>query len=307
MKLNGNTELIEAMSLFSTATIRQAMQAIDQGTMGTALLIDKTTGQFTGLVTDGDIRRALLKGCGLESPVAEVPRPASKTATIGMSVSEITGLFSSPVRVLPILDKAGKVADLAIFDKRIRLPVAEPCLGDKELAYVTECVLTGWVSSAGKFVTRFEEMVAEACQVKYAIATSSGTTALHLALLALDIGPGDEVIVPTLTFIATANAVTYTGATPIFIDSEPETWTLSLESLKKAITTKTKAIIPVHLYGHPVDMDPVLDIARRHGLAVIEDAAEAQGACYKTRPVGGLGDIGIFSFYGNKKIGRAHV
>jgi len=238
----------------------------------------------------------------LESNISTIPRPESKTGHITISSEQITSLFSEPVRVIPLLDDAGKVADLALFDKRVRLPVAEPSLGEKELSYVTECVLTGWVSSAGKFVTRFEEMFAEFCNTKYAIATSNGTTALHLAVLALDIGVGDEVIVPTLSFIATANAVTYTGAKPVFVDSEWETWNIDPNLIEQAITPKTKAIIPVHLYGHPANMDLILDIAKRHNLAVIEDAAEAHGAKYKGHPVGGIGEIGVFSFYGNKII-----
>jgi len=173
-------------------------------------------------------------------------------------------------------------------------------MGEKELEYVSECILTGWVSSAGKFVRQFEEMFASFCGAKYAIATSNGTTALHLAILALDIGPGDEVIVPTLTFIASANSVRYTGATPIFVDSDPYTWNIDPELVEAAITPSTKAIMPVHLYGHPADMDPILEIARRYELAVIEDAAEAHGALYKGIRVGSLGDIGCFSFYGNK-------
>ncbi|WP_232503172.1 MULTISPECIES: CBS domain-containing protein [unclassified Synechocystis] len=146
------------MSLLANSTIRQTMQAIDQGGLGTALLIDPDTEYFVGLVTDGDIRRALLKGLGLESPISQVSRPASITARLGMTPSEIAALFSQPVRIVPLLDDQGKVADIAIFDKRIRLPVAEPSLGEKELAYVNECMLTGWVSSAGKFVTRFEDL-----------------------------------------------------------------------------------------------------------------------------------------------------
>jgi perosamine synthetase len=295
-------ERIEAMSLPATATIRQAMQAINQGALGLALLIEPKTKRFVGLVTDGDIRRALINGHGLESPVSVVPRPEPKTAHAGMSADQVAALFSDPVRVVPLLNEAGQVVDLAVFDRRVRLPVAEPSLGEKELLYVTECVLTGWVSSAGKFVVRFEEMFAEFCGTRYAIATSNGTTALHLALLALDIGPGDEVIVPTLTFIATANAVTYTGACPVFVDSEPDTWNIDPNLIEEAITSRTKAIIPVHLYGHPANMDPILEIAARYGLAVIEDAAEAHGARYKGRRVGGIGDIGAFSFYGNKII-----
>jgi perosamine synthetase len=295
-------ERIEAMSLPTTGTIRQAMRAINRGALGLALLIEPETKRFVGLVTDGDIRRALINGHGLESPVSIVPRPEPKTARVGMSAEQVAALFSDPVRVVPLLNEAGQVADLAVFDQRMHLPVAEPSLGEKELLYVSECVLTGWISSAGKFVARFEEMFAEFCGTRCAIATSNGTTALHLALLVLDIGPGDEVIVPTLTFIATANAVTYTGARPVFVDSEPETWNIDPNLIEEAITSRTKAIIPVHLYGHPANMDPILEIAAHYGLAVVEDAAEAHGACYKGRRVGGIGDIGTFSFYGNKII-----
>jgi perosamine synthetase len=293
---------IEAMSLSAGGTIRQAMQAINQGALGLSLLIDPETKLFVGVVTDGDIRRALLSGHGLESPVANVPRPESKVAHCGMSLDQVANLFSDPVRVVPLLNDRGEVADLAVLDRRMYLPVAEPMLGEKELLYVTECVLTGWVSSAGKFVTRFEQMFAEFCGTDHAIAVSNGTTALHVSLLSLGIGLGDEVIVPTLTFIATANAVTYTGARPVFVDSEINTWNIDPDKIEEAITPRTKAIIPVHLYGHPADMDRILDIASKHGLAVIEDAAEAHGACYKGRKVGGFGDIGIFSFFGNKII-----
>ena len=300
MKSYTHQDQINAMSLPANSTIRQTMQAIDQGGLGTALLIDPDTEYFVGLVTDGDIRRALLKGLGLESPISQVSRPASKTARLGMTPTEVAALFSQPVRIVPLLDDQGKVADIAIFDKRIRLPVAEPSLSAKELAYVNECVLTGWVSSAGKFVTRFEESFAAFCGTKYAITASSGTTALHLALLALNIGTGDEVIVPTLSFIATANAVTYTGAKPVFVDSEWETWNINPDLIEAAITPRTKAIMPVHLYGHPAKMDKILDIAQSYHLAVIEDAAEAHGATYQGKTVGSLGDLGVFSFYGNK-------
>jgi perosamine synthetase len=160
--------------------------------------------------------------------------------------------------------------------------------------------VSGWISSAGTFVNRFEELFADFCGTRHAIAAGNGTQALHLALLALDIGPGDEVIVPTLTFIATANAVTYTGARAVPVDSEPVTWNVDPAQVEAAITPRTKAILPVHLYGHPADLDPILALAERHGLAVIEDAAEAHGATYKGRPVGGIGELGVFSFYGNK-------
>ena len=182
------------------------------------------------------------------------------------------------------------------------IPVSEPLLAGNELAYVSECIRSGWVSSLGKYILEFERQFAQFCGVKYGIAVSNGTTALHLALVSLGIGPGDEVIVPTLTFIATANAVRYTGATPIFADSEPRTWNIDPAEVARCITPRTKAIIPVHVYGHPVEMQPVLDLAARHNLWVIEDAAEAHGARYMGKRVGSLGKIGVFSFYGNKII-----
>lgn len=182
------------------------------------------------------------------------------------------------------------------------IPLTEPLLNGRELEYVTECIQTNWVSSLGRFVTQFEKDFAAFCHCSHGIAVSNGTVALHLALAALRIGPGDEVIVPTLTFVATANAVRYTGATPVLVDSDPYTWNLDPAAVAAAVTHRTRAIIPVHIYGHPADMDPLLDIARRHNLWVIEDAAEAHGAEYKGQRVGGLGHFGCFSFYGNKII-----
>jgi perosamine synthetase len=293
-------ERIDAVSVPADGTIRDAMRAIDRGALGLAVLVEPDTGVFAGLVTDGDIRRALLRGSGLDTPVADTPRPEPKVARVGMSMDAIAALFSGPVRVVPLLDEADRVTDLAVFDTRARLPVAAPSLGERELLYVAECVLTGWVSSGGAFVTRFEQMFAEFCGTRHALAASNGTAALHLALLALGVGPGDEVIVPSFTFVATANAVTYTGASPVFVDSDRETWTIDPALAAEAVTARTKAIVPVHVYGHPADMDPIMELAARHGLAVVEDAAEAHGARYKGRPVGGIGDIGIFSFYGNK-------
>ncbi len=182
------------------------------------------------------------------------------------------------------------------------IPVAAPVLNGNEKAYVADCLDSTWISSSGKYLERFESAFAEFCGARHAAACCNGTVALHLALMALGVGPGDEVIVPTLTFVATANAVAYCGARPVFVDSEPETWNMDPALVEEKITNHTKGIVVVHLYGHPVDMDPVLSIARRHGLFVIEDAAEAQGALYKGRKVGSIGDIATFSFYGNKII-----
>jgi len=194
--------------------------------------------------------------------------------------------------------------ELAVVNEggRRRIPVSAPSFVGNERAYVLDCMDSGWVSSAGKYVDRFEEAFAEFCGVRHAVACCNGTAALHVSLLALGVGPGDEVIVPTLTFVATANAVTYCGARPVFADSEPETWNLDPAHVASKITPRTKGIIAVHLYGHPAEVDALRALASRHGLFLLEDAAEAHGALYRGRRVGSLGDLAAFSFYGNKII-----
>jgi perosamine synthetase len=182
------------------------------------------------------------------------------------------------------------------------IPIAEPSFEGKELEYVTDCVRSGWVSSLGTYVKRFEQEFAAYCGVRYGVATHNGTVALHLVLAALGIGPGDEVILPSLTFVATANAVAYTGARPVFVDSEPDTWNIDPAAAARAVTPRTRAIIAVHLYGHPADMDSLRTLADRHGLTLVEDAAEAHGARYKGRRAGSLSDVAVFSFFGNKII-----
>ena len=189
-----------------------------------------------------------------------------------------------------------------INKKKRFIPVCEPYLCGNELKYVTRCVKEGWISSIGKYVEEFERKFAKACGAKYAVACSNGTTALHLALATLGIGPGDEVIIPAFTMIASGNAVTYTGARFKLVDSEMATWNMDISQIEKAITKRTKAIMPVHTYGHPVDMDKILKIARKHKLYVVEDAAEAHGALYKGRKIGSIGDFSCFSFYANKII-----
>lgn len=184
----------------------------------------------------------------------------------------------------------------------MKIPIAEPYLGEEELENVIEAVKSGWISSKGKFIEEFEENFARYCGVKYGVATSNGTVALHLALKALGIKKGDEVIVPELTFVATANVVTYCNAKPVFVDSHPQYWCIDPDKIEDKITPKTKAIIPVHLYGHPCDMNAIMDIAKDYNLYLVEDAAEAHGAEYKGKRVGSFGDINCFSFYGNKII-----
>ena len=191
------------------------------------------------------------------------------------------------------------------------IPVNDPLFSGRELEYVAECVQTGWVSSSGRFIQEFEEQWASYCGRRYGIAVSSGTAALQLAVACLGLEPGDEVIMPTFTIISCPLAVIYNGGTPVLVDSDPRTWCMDVHQAKAKITSRTRAIMPVHIYGHPVDMDPLLELADKYGLVIIEDAAEAHGAEYLSRRItsqptwrrcGSFGALSCFSFYANKLI-----
>lgn len=182
------------------------------------------------------------------------------------------------------------------------IPVSKPYISKAELDCVSEAVKTGWVSSLGPYIDEFERKFAAYCGTKYALTVSNGTVGLHLALVAYGIGPGDEVIVPDLTFVATANTVRMAQAVPVIVDVQRDTYCIDPEQVIRAITPRTKAIIPVHLYGHPANMTAIREIARKYELKVVEDAAEAHGASIGGVRVGALGDCAVFSFYGNKII-----
>jgi perosamine synthetase len=183
-----------------------------------------------------------------------------------------------------------------------KIPVYQPLLQGNEKKYVLDCLDSTWISSKGKYIAEFEEQFAQYIGMNHAATVTNGTLAIHLALLALGVGTDDEVIVPTLTYIASVNAIRYTGATPVFADSEREYWQLDPKEIKRLITPRTKAIMPVHLYGGACDMPAIIEIAREHNLFVIEDCAEAIGTKYGDKRVGSFGDIAAFSFFGNKTI-----
>jgi perosamine synthetase len=182
------------------------------------------------------------------------------------------------------------------------IPVCEPFLNGNERKYVEDCISTGWISSTGKYVSSFEENFAKFCGSKYAVAVTNGSVALHLALVACDIKSGDEVIIPDFTMIASAFAVCYTGAKPVFIDVDPDTWNIDVNKIEAKINSKTKAIMPVSIFGQPCEMDLINKLAKKHNLKVIEDAAESHGAIYKGSMTGNLADITTFSFFANKNL-----
>jgi len=303
------------------ADVRTALAVIDRNAHGVAFAVDDK-GRLQGILTDGDIRRALLRGIGLDVLVKSVmrvdcvalPHDATPQAILA-SLSDRMIMVQrdadghvveypshSRIEVIPLLDADGRPVDYASHYRHHRLPIMEPDLSGNELNYIMECIKTNWLSSQGPFVRRFEDEFARYLKIQHAVAVCNGTAALHLALLALGVGPGDEVIVPDLTFAASANAVLYAGATPVLVDVTRDTWTLDPAASERAITSRTKAIMPVHLYGQPCEMDAILSLARHYRLLVIEDAAEAVGAEYHGRAVGTFGDAAAFSFYGNKLI-----
>ena len=182
------------------------------------------------------------------------------------------------------------------------IPVCEPYLAGNELEYVTDAISTGWISSSGTYVNRFEEEFAKYCDCKYAVSVCNGTIALHLALLSLDIGIGDEVIIPSFTMIASAFAVCYTGAKPVFVDADKDTFNIDVTKIEKKITSRTKAIMPVHIFGKICNMDAIIALAKKYNLYIIEDAAEAHGATYRGKKAGSFSDVAAFSFFANKNI-----
>ena len=277
------------------------MQRLDQGVNGILLCVDKS-GIMQGILTDGDIRRSLLKGAQLSDSIQSIMNKNFVSGKIEHTKEENLELLSSNIKHVPILDDQQRPVDLLSWSELWRLPVTTPSLGGNELKYVANCIETVWISSQGGYIKRFQDEFTAYHNGGMALCTSSGTTALHLALTALGIGANDEVIVPDITFGATANVVMHSGARPIFVDIDPITQTMSVDALRCAITPKTKALIAVHLYGHPCDMEPIMDLAKQHNLYVVEDCAEALGSEYYGKKVGLLGDVGCYSFFANKVI-----
>jgi perosamine synthetase len=296
-----STPSIQALTVVADAPLRTALQQLDFAGSGFLLAVDNTS-KLVGVLTDGDIRRALLRGIAIGEPVSAAMQRRFMALPFDADPEAINGALNAKITFIPLIDLEGRPIDYASPTRHRRYPVMEPVLDGNEMEYVQECVRTGWISSQGRFVTQFETALARFHGVPYALAVSNGTVALHLALVSLGVGPGDEVIVPDLTFAASANVVLYTGATPVFVDADPQSWNIDTTKIEAAVTPRTRAIMPVHLYGNPCDMDAVCDIARRYNLKIVEDAAESLGARWKGTLTGAFGDAGCFSFFGNKNL-----
>lgn len=283
------------------SSIKEAMTCIDRNSKGIVFVIDAEQ-RLVGVATDGDIRRALLNGIGLGESIKVCMNEHFIYAYNPVDAQRIFQQCDGEFKIIPLVNEDMHVIDYVECSNKQHIALTQPQLNGNEYNYLIDAFLSTWISSTGKYITQFEKNFAEYCGVQYGIATSNGTTALHLALTALGVGDGDEVIIPDITFAATINAVIYTGARPVIVDINEESWEIDPHEIERAITPQTRAIIPVHLYGQPCDMGKICDIAQRNGLYIVEDCAEAHGAEWNHKKVGAFGIISCFSFFGNKVI-----
>lgn len=288
---------------YSNQTIRDILGLIDTNARGICFIAESSSSlKIIGLVTDGDIRRGLLRGVEVSHPITKVMNTDFVSLPVESSENLVRKLFNSKIKMIPLLNSAGEIVDIADVMKSHLIPVLEPDLSGNESEYVLDCIQTNWISSQGAYVSRFERQFEALHPGMSAVAVSNGTAALHLALLSLGIGPGHEVIVPNITFAATINAVLHCGATPVICEINPSSWCIDIEEVERLITDKTKAMIPVHLYGQVCDMDRLMSSARKNNVYVIEDCAESFGSEIEGRLAGSFGDVSTFSFFGNKTI-----
>jgi perosamine synthetase len=291
---------LEDLCIEHSAKLRDALVKMDRNAQGILFVHDNH--RLLGVLTDGDARRSIISGKTINSAITNIYNKNCKYLKHDASTEEIQASLGERIKVIPLVDGDRNIVDYSSIYRLHRTPVLEPLLGGNELEYVTDCIKTNWISSQGKYVTQFENAVREYCKADYVLAVSNGTVALHLSLVALGIGPGDEVIVPDITFGASLNSVLMAGAIPVIVDVDPQTWNICPKLIAKTITAKTKAIMPVHIYGVPCDLQSIQKIAEQHNLLIVEDCAEALGSTINGKHVGTFGDAGTFSFFGNKVI-----
>src|SRR5216684_6794334 len=270
-------------------------KCLDNG-LGTCLIVEDDQ-RLAGRISLDDIRQALLDGTAIVDPTLGWHLTDAGTT---VATRRLRNDIDDDDVLQPVVDPSGHLTGVLIDRSTVPVQVAKPHMTRHEFRSMLDAFISCWISSKGPYVQKFEQEFRGFVGARHGIAVSNGTVALHLALVALNVGPGDEVIVPDLTFAATINAVLYCGATPVIVDVDRRTWCMSLATVERACTPRTKAIIPVHLYGRPAEIGPITEFAAKRGIAVVEDCAEAHGARYDGRPVGQFGDINCFSFYANK-------
>jgi len=285
-------------------TIREAMECINKsGVRGlkSVFIIDENK-KLLGIATDGDIRRALLKSESFNLKIKDVMKKNPITALENTPAKKLLEIMlSNSVQEIPIVDLEGILIDIVLLSELKSIPLSSPDITHKESEIISQVLSTSFLSIGPK-VEEFEKRIADYIGVKYAIAVNSGTSGLHLCIRSLNIKDGDEVITAPFSFIASANCILFERAKPVFVDIDRETLCIDPDKIEEKITEKTKAILPVHIFGHPAEMDKIIKIAKKHDLAIIEDACEALGSEYKSKKTGSLGDVAVFAFYPNKQI-----
>jgi dTDP-4-amino-4,6-dideoxygalactose transaminase/CBS domain-containing protein len=295
--------------LLPTATISDAFESLTQSGKGAALLLD-SKGRLQHLFTDGDLRRVLLAGQSIETPLAQLKHKTPHSVSPDVRHHEALMLMDRyRIDQLPVLDNEGRPVGLHLRrDIGSRIWLSTPHIGEEELQFVNQAFASNWIAPLGPNVDAFEREVAAKVEVGHAAALSSGTAAIHLALILLGISRGDRVLCSSLTFVASANPILYVGAEPLFVDAEAGSWNMCPIALERALEQSAregrpaKAVMVVDIYGQAADYDRIRPICDRYGVPIIEDAAEALGASYGGKPCGGFGRIGVFSFNGNKII-----
>ncbi len=298
MSLQRDADELQLFTCQRTDTIFAAIERCLSNGLGTCFVVEKNQ-NLLGRVTLDDLREAILDGSALEADALVRHLSDCPTSLLGNDPRRNDPAHEDEP-LIPIVDYGGRLTDVRVDRTKRFVQVARPDISHHEFRAILDAFLSSWISSKGPYIQKFEDEFSAFVGMQHGMAVTNGTVALHLALLALGVGPGDEVIVPDLTFAATINAVLYCGAKPVIVDIDPMTWTMSIEQVRQALTARTKALIPVHLYGRPAPMGPIAELAKEHGCYVIEDCAEAHGARYDGRTVGQFSDVSCFSFYANK-------
>jgi len=306
-----NPSLAKKLSLKLPAKINKIIKTIDKNALGTVFIIDKNQ-KLIGSITDGDLRRYFLKEKKYPNLIEYNSKIINKKPISLPITSDIQIILKSfrpnatrlnaTIKCIPLIDSKKNIVDVATNEKPRNFPIAEPDIGFKEYSNVIQAMDSGWISSKGPYIETFEKKFSNFLNGGYCVSTTSGTTALQLGMSTLGISKNDEVIVPSLTFAGSINAIINCGAKPVICDVDLNTWTISLNIIKKLITKKTKAIMIVHIYGQPCKIDEIKKLCKSRNILLIEDCAEALGAKYKNRLVGLDGDCSCFSFFANKTI-----
>ena len=301
MKNENMDRNINSLIIKENNTIKDAMELIEKTGLRIILVVDDNK-KLLGIATDGDIRRALLVDKDFESPIKKIMVEKPVTAQKGTPAKKLLEIMlEKTIQEIPIVDERGILLDIVLFRDLKNIPLSSPDITHREVEIINQVLSTPFLSIGPK-IKEFEKKVADYIGTKYAVAVNSGTSGLHLCIRSLGIADGDEVITSPFSFIASANCMLFERAKPVFVDIDKDTLCLDVDKIEEKITPRTKAILPVHIFGHPCEMQKIMEIAKKHNLAVVEDACEALGSEYENKKAGTFGNAAVFAFYPNKQI-----